>query len=467
MKYKGIKIERPYDTTKDGYQKIKSILTFKEIFDLTPNISDIFGTINSVKHGHKSCTFRSVHNFMDDKLNKTECIKKFQVSKFFHREFICYRFSIDANKRHENDPRADFLDAKLDAHKHHYNMIKVALSSDSPARFFKLYLNGNHFKDIEYFTLFVHHQDSSQLFDSSLTTLMIRERLSLDARESIEVASTYYSTRIKRLSAPYDTNCQDLSPFVTADGKEFNCSNTKLMKRHHLISSLGQLDIGILNYTTDIGAFVADAKIRNDKLSGNDVQRLIHQIRDSNYRLHKMDKIISFEDDQQIHLLEETLKSCKIIDRQTCDFKYVATRSTIKQWTSDGHDGHDENGFSVSLNWPQDSNVEIVHAPKVALIDYIFQFTSCFSVWFNVDFLLILSFGLIVIRRDAEVGVRFVDKKKYVSALKRMKNEDFKRKIHFERQFYSKIGIQIEKSENFICKRISFAKQRLINNNNN
>lgn len=488
-KYKNITIKRPYDTTKDEYMRIRRELTFKEIFDWTPSARKIFGSIHEgddeganfayEKFAFKnsapkiSCRYRPIDRFISVALNKSECHEVFEVSKYHHREFMCYKFRIRNNMtRISQNYVKTFLDANADSSPH-YNMIKVALSKSIPGQFYQLILNEKYLKNIEYFTLYVHHDSSSKLFDSTMTTIMIRGRslerggtilnrytnIHRDANSKdadshteadtytdatgIEVSSTYYATRIKRLPFPYDTDCQKLISFQTSDGKEFNCSNRKLIERYNLISPLLQTPLEVLNYTQTLSAnslkFFSPEKRKH----------LEKEIRIASGKRHENASVVNFAEDDQVAKLEQTLQECHLASRLTCDFNYVATRSVIKEVSSaqvsNKRASTVPRPFSVSLDWPQDSNVVIEHAPKVPLTDFIFQVTSCFSVWFNFDFFSFLLIGSTLMNKLSEANI--VRRRRYERELNNLKVRELERRDHFERQLVARIEHAIKSAD--------------------
>lgn len=290
-RFDGKNFKLPLDKLSNESIYMESYFNVSDIFEFTPNITSFFGESKRYYYDTDSvsCVYRHPRSFIAELKSKEECEKLFKVKKYIQREFICYFLYIweDADKL--------------------YDITHVSFSKYFFGLMYHIYLNIETFKNAHYFTIFVHERESHRLYDSTLTNVMSRGFSNGNISRGENIRTSYYTSEIERLSAPYDTNCINVSQkyqtiHTDSAGVTFDCINNLVLNETDKISHLGQIT-------------------------------------------EKYNKTLApFSTLEDVEIYERALNRCGI-HFNSCKFKTVSTKTTLLP----------SNFFSVSVFWPQDA----------------------------------------------------------------------------------------------------------------
>lgn len=290
-RFDGKNFKLPLDKLSNESIYMESYFNVSDIFEFTPNITSFFGVSKKYYYDTDSvsCVYRHPKSFIAELKSKEECEKLFKIKKYIQREFICY-----------------FLYVPEDSDEH-YDITHVSFSKYFFGLMYHIYLNTETFKNAHYFTLFIHEKGSHRIYDSTLTNVMSRGFSNGNISKGENIRASYYTSKIERLLAPYDTNCINVSQKYQTNHKDgaevtFDCINNLVLNETDKISPLGQITE---KYNKPLAPFatVEDVKI-----------------------------------------YERALKKCGIY-YNSCEFKTVSTKTTLLP----------SDLFSVSVFWPQDT----------------------------------------------------------------------------------------------------------------
>lgn len=315
--------QRPLDPTSDESIYFESYFTVADIFSLTPNIYQFFGksgkflTPNGSVASY-SCLYREPGSFIANHYTERECRSLFRFEKYIQRHFICYLIYIprDFNKK--------------------YDITHASLSKEWFGLIFRLILNPDTFKHVNYFTVFAHEKNSDKLFDSTLTNSMTKAFSNYNLTTGDDVQVSYYSSTIIKLRAPYDTNCFNLSAkyktrYSSGTGVQLHCLNKYLKKNISHIAPIGQ-------------TFYAYPNMSLARLSS----------------------------DYDAKIFDRALNLCNIT-AATCYLRSMSTKTKILP----------SKYFAVSLFWPQDTINEVIYRPRMESVEYLLFMASCIGFWFG------------------------------------------------------------------------------------
>lgn len=286
--------KRPLNHTSDESIYFESYFSVHDIFDLTPDMDQFFGTSglyllpnrNVASH---SCIYRKPGSFIANPKTKEECEAIFSLKKYIQREYICYYITVpdDSGKK--------------------YDITHVSFAKEWFGLIYQLILNPITFQYGNYFTVYAHESGSHKLYDSTLTNAMARGFSEYEISIGEDIKINYYSSTIHRLPAPYDTDCYNISEkyntlYKSGTGVVFRCVNRKVRKKLDLVSPLGQI---FWHYNISLARLSVD---------------------------------------WDAEVFEQALKDC-YFEANACHFKSIATKATM---TPNDH-------FSISVFWPQDT----------------------------------------------------------------------------------------------------------------
>lgn len=159
-------------------------LTIEGIFNFTPQVNEVFAD------GDVGCSIRFPGKYFLTYFNATDCYKQFKISRYIHREFICYKFSPIFT---EVIQYASFVYTQ-----DHFGLV------------YQLKFNEPLFEDSFAFTTCVHDSKSIELYDSSVTKLHVdwerRRTKSAIIKSAIRVRADSFTRTL--LMPPFSTNCQ-------------------------------------------------------------------------------------------------------------------------------------------------------------------------------------------------------------------------------------------------------------------
>lgn len=314
--------------TAEQYDLLWDTLTLNDIFHLTPD----------PKHQPlvDKCMIRSRTTWQMKRMNETECRSRFTIRKYFHREFICYKFYA-----WNDDDRLDFR---------RYSHV---------SEFFNL-LFGLTFKEelvenCEYFTAYVHEPDTIEFFDSSQSRLFLRVYKSYGVTEKFTL--TYSTVRTERLPPPYETQCYDLpvmSGQIYTNWKNITYGMTNDEKFYSCLSNRTK---EVFNKSF-VAPHIYDKRINYTLLSRWD---------------------LSLEGNME--KFENCTKSCQEYDLKShtnlpCLFSYTYTKATMQP----------SNRTTLYLYAPQDPLIHVRHVARQETVEFLVYLCSCCGIWMGLSF---------------------------------------------------------------------------------
>lgn len=297
--------------------RIQSRLRIRDIFEYSPRLEDIY----------ESCVIRFPNEYHVHKLNKDKCRENFKMTRYYHREFICYRF----------EPKN--FDKRLE----------IKYYSYAPEFFnlvFSIHFDSRLFSDSEYFSAYVHEPNTSFLLDSGQSKMFLRiyKRMK-QAKEAISVS--YSSVRTVRLPSPYDTFCVD--PEFTSPPSsmsklfmEFSCIN------NYTLREMNRVMFALHIYNSNLTAKVITVPdLSNPVISSK---------------------------------LSKYTKLCKV-KHDPCITSFTFSKVSL----------YPSEFLSSELLVPSDPIITIRHVPRMIAVEYLVYLCSSFGTWFGISIFASLS----------------------------------------------------------------------------
>ena len=193
---------------------LKQTVPVKYLFRMTPNVTQI------IRRKNYGCLIRFPDEDNIETFNLDQCLEHFNLSKYFHREHICYKFS----------PRFE---------KHKLRAKHYSLSDQAQGLIYAVGLNSDMFLNLSAITVYMHDQDSSPLFDAIYTQYIITDSYS-------EITPTFNTISVQLLEPPYDTNCQKYPD------KESKLSVNLRTIQREVLKSANKLTVSLMLQEEDI-----------------------------------------------------------------------------------------------------------------------------------------------------------------------------------------------------------------------
>ena len=309
----------PVNNLSDALRE-ESRLTIRQIFEYTPPADHLIG----------ACTFRPNPWTMKPSRNRTTCNQRFEVSKFFMQEFVCYRVREDVT---------------VGLRVHH-----VTRAVFSRQRVYTILLNDTLFAKIRMAVPIVFSQTGVDLLpyasrDHAPTLPLLSSR---DGKRRMVKRFDFAmlipsDVAVNLLPSPYDTHCR---PFTQFTPKRIQC----------LIQGLHPMD----------------------RVPANEILK-------SPFPL----KAVSTRDLKNRTLgpaIMSVYKACeKMFDIRICDDEFTVTQPIVSldQFAP----------FGFALLTPTTPDLIITTQPTMLFVEYFCLICSCFGTWFGVSFLSIDSFN--------------------------------------------------------------------------
>lgn len=209
--------------------------------------------------------------------------------------------------------------------------LDVSFSPSYPGLIQYYLLDENIFRNFTMFTAFVHSEDSSDFYDSAFSVVN-----AINFKDTPLINIIYSMVSSRRLPPPYDTQCQRYSDPDTAAEYNLNLLNNLTIAEMGHVHTLGHV-YGELDYP-----IITPQKLKN----------------------------ITFHD--KFAKLKHSIFKTKILN---CALIYNVPQAITDQGTN----------ISVSVNWPQDSMIEIKFVPDQDSIDFIVYILSSIGIWFGMS----------------------------------------------------------------------------------
>lgn len=311
-----IHVKSPIRVTEDIHY-IQSLLRIKDIFEFSPRLEDIY----------ESCIIRFPNEYQVHKLTKDKCRENFKMHRYYHREFICYRF----------EP------------KNFNQRLQIKYYSYAPEYFnlvFSIHFDSRIFSDSEYFSAYVHEPNTSFLLDSGQSKMFLRIYKRMNrARETISVS--YSSVRTERMPPPYDTRC--INPnFINSASQmsklfiEFDCINNFTLRE------LDRVMFALHTYKSNLTAKVLTVPDLTNPYIGNKLRRYT--------------------------------RMCKV-KNDPCITSFTFSKVSL----------YPSEVLSSELLVPSDPIINIRHVPRMIAVEFLVYLSSSFGTWFGISIFTFLS----------------------------------------------------------------------------
>ena len=151
------------------------------IFSQTPSINELF------EDGSESCKIKLPEEDFFERFNQSSCYEQFNVTRYFHRESICYKFSPNIRTREVNVE--------------HYT-----LTDEAYGVIYLIRLDSKRFERVAVVSSYVHDDESFPLYDALLAQYVII------GNYTAQLMPSFNTINIVKLEPPYDTKCYHYPP---------------------------------------------------------------------------------------------------------------------------------------------------------------------------------------------------------------------------------------------------------------
>lgn len=316
-----------YRSMSANYYAAAAKLSTAQTFDSTPDPY-------SILQDSQGCSIRLPSQFSAKSPypEAKYCYGVFNITRYIHRGMMCYQFEST-----EIDP-----DTTLD-------LIEYTLNPQGSGLIYKIFLNNTLFGDVLHYTPIVHSIQTSKLYDSVFAPTKYYKRNENSNMTYLNMDVTFSGVSIKRLSAPYVSNCMDFYPYETSADyllEKLRKKTIQFMNKTHMLSRLkDRLDVGILS----AGSY------RNKTI------------------LNQFNKLYQRYNGTYLD----------------CDLKYYVSKTSLGYGPV----------VTVSVYWPQDSEFKINDVAKVELIDFLLYVTSSFGIWLGVSVISLFDWSKIIVSK--------------------------------------------------------------------
>lgn len=221
------------------------------------------------------------------------------------------------------------------------DIAQYSLSPQAPGVIYQLVLNKSIFGDVSRYTASAQHDKNSILHDLGWSLMKFYDRDKTSNKSYMNIEIMYNEFQVRRMRWPYDTNCMSCKPYNS-------CPDANAEKlRNDVTSEMNK----VLTFSP-----IFDETLQFPLLTAK-------HLRNDSFRANFM----------------KLLEKCNVADT-TCNLDYYVTKVS----TSYGSD------LTVTLYWPQDSQVSMKFLPTYDPIDFILYICSSFGIWLGVS---VLSIG--------------------------------------------------------------------------
>ena len=303
------------DLDTNAIAEILEKVTIKELFEWTPSRDDIMS----------DCKIRVPRSYrMSGLLGYERCKQVFDITKYLHRDSMCYKFHLN-DLAHGNKS---------------YEMDKVEFTLNQQGSIFKIYFNSRLLQDSDSLMAFAQVNHSVLLYDS----LSIYGKRYYDRKAKTSVNNLirvhYHTFDKKRLPPPYVTDCFEYPRAESYADMSYSCRNDILAK----------------NFSRVIYSYM----IFNESLEA---------------------KIIDLELEESDHLknvLEECYKRIGKY-RPACDSLFDVSSPVYVP-------NPGEERLRLDLMWPTEISFKISHTEALTYIDFFVYIFGAFGTWFGFSF---------------------------------------------------------------------------------
>lgn len=285
-------------------------LTVKDYFKYTPGNE-------SILQDYGGCTVRYPKRWAIKHPwpKAKECYQMFEIKKYLHRGMVCYMFDFETN--HQS-----------------VSMEEYSLVPEMSNVMYKIYLNKTIFGKLNSYSIFLHGENTSKLYDSVFSPK--RYVRSTDDDDLLNIDVTYSSITTTLLETPYDTNCKDIEGFNSMAEHWFHRLRKKFINR-----------IGIVDTFAPIYDLYDLPLLGSEYFVNQSVLQQVNQIYNN------------MESEQNL-----------------CINHHYASKQVVSY----------TNNVRIGVYWPEEYFIVINHVEEQLLIDYIVYVCSSIGIWFGLSF---------------------------------------------------------------------------------
>ena len=308
-----------YDLDFHFPNKTRDYKVQKSLLDLLPMkfILDNTPPIDNVAH----CDIRFPQKGYLERFYGLDCYKHINVTKYFHRESICYKYTLDLD--------TNILSAK-----------QYALSDEAFGVIFLFRLQDELFNRTVVVSSYVHDDKSEPFYDS-----LYAQYINIGNYEA-EIFTTFNTVTEKSLKSPYDTNCQDYPKEVGGHVQ----AKLKLIQ-NEVLEKLTKLTPGLM-----VQDEFARGHIAIDK-----VNVLTSKSLRTNSTLFKI-----YSDIYKKHMVR---------GRTACNLRCLISRISYGRLPY----------LQFRVTWPDGLGVDVRYVPGMTPIDFGIYISSCVGVWMGLS----------------------------------------------------------------------------------
>ena len=354
-------------------RSIQSNVRIKTIFDLTPGGSS-HSTINDTKKMIRSCSVRSPQGYLINFINGTKCSESiFDIQRFSIQEYLCYKHTLRKeylllgrkNNSAEESTSNEDPDNGLK-----YNFRRLALSTIFPSVFYtiQLSLREGYFDRADRMRTVIHSAGDLPFVSLSLSPVLYRKALALDPEnvkrylESVKeentsrerqisyelrdmfnnIAGRFARIQIRRLPAPYTSNCR---PRYLRNACVSNCTFESTVKR------IKKIPFQNLFIEQGLKKYGSMKLVSNVDVKSNDTNSLMKRI------------------------LAACQKQCTA-DSCFTDYTITSPDTTLT---------NEEQFISFEIGCANEPFIANTAVPSVTFNDYLLQFLSLIGFWLGLS----------------------------------------------------------------------------------
>ena len=244
-----------------------------------------------------------------------ECYRIFTITKYIHRGMMCYLFKINIGD-------------------HEAFVEEYSLAPVHSGLIFRVFMNRSMFERVNYYSVFVHGNDTSKLYDSVFTSKRYLNPNITSVYLNLHV--TYGSITTNYLTPPYDTKCAEYARSETMVERWFAGIRDKI--KHHL----HHVDTFVPIYQDCEYPIIGRLSLINESF----VENLNH-----------------LTDSQPIEL-------------RACHSRYYVSTVSVSF----------SNSLVINVLWPGGYFTDVSHVEEQILIDFIVYVCSSVGIWFGLSF---------------------------------------------------------------------------------
>ncbi|KAI1290751.1 hypothetical protein HDE_07929 [Halotydeus destructor] len=321
------------DSTVD---QLRQSITMGLLFELTPSFEDILD----------SCLLRNESNYLVSRFTGSDCLDRFQVSRFYVQDYVCYTMS---------PKEVGIFD---------FNKVKSHISS--PGMVFEVGLKKKYLDRAHHFLPILHGKGRLPFRSLYAAPQVPRNGKQFRGKRHVQdfYHMSYYNIRSSYLPPPYVTSCSEYKEFIPSS--QFKCLAACLGKS--TLSSLGKYPFSAILEETESRPYwrhVTEADLKN----------------------RTVDEALSAIGDK-----------CRAnCSSPTCDSETSITKLLTRSF-------HHGGIMYFRLDLPFRANIFLSHSPLMDFVNYALQLMNCIGVWaglsvFDLNPVVLVTLAVVYVKR--------------------------------------------------------------------